>query len=112
MDLLMKVNGIKRLDESMEKARKYGLMGVCTKVIGLMINVMVAVDLYMLMVQFMRVNGKTTRPKGTVNNTHIMKKEPNTLVNGTKICNMEKVERFGPMVMNTKAATNLVRRME
>ena len=106
----MKGNGILKLIGNMVKVVRYGLMEVCIKDIGLMINVMVTVGLYMLMVQFMKANGKMIKLMEMENNTPIMK-EPNILVSGNKICSMVRVEKYGLMVMNSKDHISVERKM-
>ena len=61
----MKVNGIGRLDRSMEEATKYGATAVYMKGTGKMTKLTDEAGSFMLMATFMMAIGRTIRPMAT-----------------------------------------------
>ena len=106
----MKENGIFIRIKDTGVVTKSGAMALSMKVTGKLTKLTVEEDLFMLMVIFMMVIGKTIKLMDLENTLTLM--ELSTKENGLTTSSTVKVKKSGQMVHSTKETTNLARKMD
>jgi hypothetical protein len=105
----MKVNGIYQEMQEMVKESKSGQMDLSMRVIGEMIKLMDAVDLFMQMAMSMRVSGKMIKLMVSENTIILMVLAMRAI--GKKTSNMAMVRRLGLMELAMKESTKKEKKM-